>query len=239
MSVNPRNFLINSDYPMDKVVYIESVSFSAKTDGTYHTIAHGLDFVPLVSGSWSTSSDFSVNYDYGTGTIPSSNTSIPFNLALYVFADATNVYIVPSNITGSAQTVYCRIFGFEPSDSNADVPHTALEGSTFIFNSDNNYTKLYLDDALTNVTSSFTQTIVHDLGVVPQLSTWVTSSSVLIGASFVFLEDVTYPLYATSIVSGSPEDVSVVVTTTSVTFTTGASSLAERIDYRIYVDETS
>ena len=239
MAVNPRNFLLSTDYAMDKVVYITSGTFSAQTDGTYHTIAHGLDFTPLVSGSWSTSSDFSVNYDYGTGTIPSSNTTIPFNLALYVFADATNIYIVPSNITGSEQTVYFRVFGLEPSDSNADVPHTSSSGSTFIFNTDNNYTKLYQEDALTGVTSSYTKTIVHDLGVVPQVSTWVTSSSVLVGASFVFLEDVTYPLYATSIVSGAPEDVSAVVTTTSVTFTTGASSLVERIDYRIYVDETS
>lgn len=239
MSVNPRNFLINSDYPMDKVVYIETVSFSAKTDGTYQTIAHGLDFVPLVSGSWSTSSDFSVNYDYGTGTIPSSNLSFPFNLQLYILADATNIYIVPSNVSGSAQTVYCRIFAFEPSDSNADVPHTASEGSSFIFNSDNNYTKLYLDDALTNVTSSYTNTVVHSLGIVPQVNAWVTSSSVLLGASFVFLEDVTYPLYETSMSAGSPDNVSVAVSTSSVTFTTGASSNATRIDYRIYVDETS
>lgn len=224
---------------MDKVVYINTVSFSALTDGTYHTIAHGLDFTPLVSGSWSTSSDFSVNYDYGTGTIPSSNLTFPFNLCLYIVADATNIYIVPSNITGSAQTVYCRIFAFEPSDSNADVPHTASSGSTFIFNSDNNYTKLYLDDALTGVTSSYTNTIVHGLGIVPQVNTWVTSSFVILGASFVFLENVTYPLYETSISSGSPENVSVAVSTSSVTFTTGASSAATRIDYRLYVDETS
>lgn len=234
-------FIKNSDYPQDMVIYLKSDSFVVPnpTAGYYYSVAHGLSFTPLVGGSWSTISDFSVSYDFGSGTIPSSNPSVsPFNTYLEILADATNVYIVPTNVSGASQTVYVRITGLEPADSASELTATESQGDSFVFNSNNNYTKLFESDYLVGVTPSTTNSVTHNLGVYPQVSAWATSTSRSLVAGSVFLANVRYPIYSTSFNAGVPDDISVSVWTNRVDFVTGAFSNVNRIDHRIYYDET-
>lgn len=234
------DFLYNSDFVQDKAILLTSGSFTIPTPtaGFTHTIAHGLSFVPLVGGSWSTSSDFSVSYNFGSGTTPSSNPSGSlFDISLEVFADATNIIIVPFNVSGSSQLVYVRIFGIEPSDSDEDLASTSSSGDVFAFNTDQNYTKPYETGAITGLTSSSTTTVTHNIGQVPQVTAWATSSAVLVNS--VFLTDVTYPISKTDFgVGGALTDGSVEATTTTAVFNTGATSNISRFDYVIYYDES-
>lgn len=233
------DFLYNSDFVQDKAILLESASFTIPTPtaGYTFTIAHGLPFTPLVGGSWSTSSNFLVTYDFGSGVIPSSNIGASiFDYSLEIAADSTNIYIIPTNVSGATQTVHVRVFGIEPSDSTATLPHTASSGDVFAFSTGYNYTKPYEASKITGLASSSTTTITHSLGYVPQLTAWATNSARTFNS--VFFEDVTYPIYVSSFIGGSVVDASVEVTTTTAIFKTGSSSNTNRFDYVIYYDRS-
>lgn len=232
IAANATQFLLSTDYQQDKVVYLKTDSFTAPgpMTGSYRTIAHGLPFTPLVGGSWSTSADFSVTYDFGTGTIPSADPlTAPFNLSLDVLADSTNIYIVPTNVSGSNKTVYVRLYALEPADTLATVSSTQAAADSFTLNSDYNYTKLWSADKITGVTASSTTVVTHNLGRVPQVSVWATSSARTISPSLIYFTNVTYPMDTANIVA---------VSANTVTFKTDSSSTITRFDYRIYHDET-
>lgn len=228
--LNAKEFLLSTDFPLDKVVFLTSGSYVVPSPvaGNKLTIPHGLPFIPLVSGSWDVTPSFSTNYDYYTGTIPSSNPATPFNLELDITADATNIYINPINVTGSPQTVYYRIFALEPSDSQANLPSTVASADSFILNTDYNYTKLYLDGVITGIGFPSTFTVTHGLGYPPQVLAWQTDP-------FNGLK----PAEQASMVAGSPNDTAVVVDNSNVTFLIGAASNVTRIDYRIYIDDSA
>lgn len=172
---DPRNFLVNSDYPLDKVVYRTTGSFSLATyfDSKTTTIPHGLPFTPLVSMSWSTTSDFSVCYEAGSGPAPTDSTRHYLGITGDVYADATNIVINSSNFISSATTIYYRIFAFAPSTYTSDVSSTQDTGDNFVLNTDYNYTKLLTSGKLTLAS---TDTVTHSLGYIPQVQTWVEAA---------------------------------------------------------------
>lgn len=65
---DPKNFLLNSDYPIDKVIKVISGSFTANAN-VYTTInvPHNLPELPLIIPQWSTTPDFSIVYDNDSG----------------------------------------------------------------------------------------------------------------------------------------------------------------------------
>lgn len=226
MPVNPRNFLINTDYPIDQVVYLRSglESIGASSSGTI-IIAHGLSFIPLLGGSWSLNSDFSVQYEYYSGTFPSGSVSTNlYGVELDITANSTNIIIGYEN-TLAATTVYFRIFGLQPSDSNVDIEPTASSADNFVVDTNLNYTKIYEAETIV-VASGNTYTITHGLGYRPQVTAWKTDTS-----GFRSPIDFQEP-------SALSFD-SVEVTTTTVVFTIPAFSLSNRIDYRIYYEESA
>lgn len=228
-----KNFRITTDYPLDHVIYLNSGSATINfpTAGQLVTIPHNLPFTPLVSGNWSLTSDFSVSYEYGSGTFPSNNAAAQiFNIKMDIYADATNVYISPVNVSGSPQVIYYRVFGLEPSDSQADIPFTASSGDPFVLNSDYNYTKLYQEGVSNSPPIPSTQTVSHNLGYRPQVMPWVTNSL-----------NQRRPIDSTSIsvITGQPQDVGAIVTTTALDFELDSLSNVTRIDERIYIDENS
>jgi hypothetical protein len=227
---NARFFKLTTDFPMDKVIYLHSGTYTIPfpTMGATIVIPHGLPFTPLVSGSWDFNSGFTTNYDYGTGSVPSSNPAQPFNVSLDIKANATNIVITPINVSGSSVTVYYRIFGLEPSDSQADIPFTASSGTPFILNTDFNYTKLYLDGIASGLTPSSTRNVNHNLGYPPQVMAWSRDSS-----------GYTSPISITYIQSGVTDSVSLSVGNNTITIRTGSFSSVNRVDYRLYIDETS
>ena len=230
-----KNFLITTDYPLDLVVLLESGSATINfpTAGQLVTIPLPPEiqgkFTPLVSGNWSLTSDFSVSYEFGSGTFPSNNVGVSnFNISMDIYADATNAYIDPTNVSGSSQTIYYRVFGLEPSDSSADIPFTASAGDDFVLNTDYNYTKLYQAGAIVSPALPSTTSVTNNLGYRPQIMPWITNA---IGER--------RPIDVTTILGGSVGDYGAIVTTTSVNFVLDAFSTVRRVDYRVYLDENS
>jgi len=213
---NPRNFLLNSDYPIDQVVYIRQASYTMGP-GTDITIAHGLSFTPLVMLQWSLNSDFSVAYEDNTGPFPGDYDF--WGLVVTAEANSTNI-ILRCGGTASSTTVYVRIFGFQPSDSNADVASTVSLGNKYIVNTDYNYMKLFLQGKTGSIAAGGSATITHNLGFYPHVLVWYETSGTI-------TPSIAMPRY----------NCTAEITTSQLIFrnedTLGGSSIAH---YRIYYD---
>lgn len=181
--VNPREFLLNTDYEMDKIIYAYTTEQTTSVVTTI-IIPHGLPTVPLVFGVWSTNSDFSNSHELGDYDDPWNQT-----LRCIARADLTNIYLdlTPAEESGSyvPTTFYINIFGFEPYSDHAvpgweepsltykKLPATSKYAQNFILNTDYNYLKLL------RAGNPFTwQTdhavFRHGLGYVPQVLIWWT-----------------------------------------------------------------
>lgn len=167
--VDPRNFLLNTDYPLDKIVYMDSGSFTIPA-GSYATStkAHGKTFTPLATLSWSTSSTFTTSKE---SNIPVLEFTDPDLIQVNNYTNGTNIVIDGYNPTTSSKTIYWRAFGFMPSNVNVDTPGTATSSNSFQFNTDYNYCKLYNSGITT------TATITHNLGYRPQVTAWKQTGS--------------------------------------------------------------
>lgn len=218
---NANSFLANSDYPMDKVVYLKSGSDVCDN----HTIvlAHGLPFAPLINGYWSFTSDFSTCYEFSSGTFPSPNPSFLFSRTVEVqYADTTNIRLPTTDLVGDSKPFYYRIFGFQPDDSNVLLPPLMSSGDNFFIDTDYNMMKLYQVGHVT-VAPLGSATVTHGLGYLPHMLLWVNQGS----TGF------------TPITYGSDSTIDTItneVTTTSVIFTNTNSFQSSRFDYRIYTD---
>lgn len=158
---------LSTDYPLDKIIYITTGSFSIPgNDFVDLPIAHNLSFTPLMDGTYSTTPDFSISYDVGSGSPYASSTGF-FAISNYIDADATNVNFHAINYTPSTVTVYYRFFGLMPSNVNALASFTSSTADDFVLNTDYNYTKLlYAGITSTDIT------ITHNLGYRPQVVIW-------------------------------------------------------------------
>jgi hypothetical protein len=174
--------LINSDYPLDKVIYMASGSTTFASGGlpANLTIDHDLTFKPLIVGQWSYDADFSTVQEGGLQVYGD-----PAVASLSFFSTSTQILIARYNNTGSSVTLYYRMFGFMPSDVSELAPFTDSVSSDFVLNSDYNYMKLY-DAGIVNLTSS-SQTVAHDLGYRPRVLVWNDGSYIgteLVNSSF-------------------------------------------------------
>ena len=155
--VDPRDFYLNTDYEMDKIVYFTEGEINKTKD-----IPHNLGFKPLVFGVCAFNSDFSDPRSLPFEEITQSNALV---CTLYSFDN--KVQIGFGNYEDTPAKAYYRIYGFEPSDSHAKVGATSNHANTFILNTDYNYCKLY-EKGIVNGDA----TITHNLGYVPQVLAW-------------------------------------------------------------------
>lgn len=165
--VDPRNFLISSDYPMDMIVGFASGSITIPVGGSISPILipHGLPFTPLDITTWSLNADMSDSHDTGF---------FPYGYQPYTIDVRTlgsNIRILGFNNTGSPVTIYWRSSFLEPPDSNADIPPTNSPVDSFQLSSDYNYFKMaYFGNAVN-------ATINHNLGFVPHVLAWANTST--------------------------------------------------------------
>lgn len=185
----PTDFLLNTDYEMDKIVYFKEMSVKI-TDGNTQTVTFspGLNFAPLCFGLWSKTSDFSQPRrmtGWGHGIYDATSQSYVSDFAR-LFSTEWNgtptIEIELAHMTVGS-TIYIRIYGFEPDYSHASIGATSGNSSTFILNTDYNYRKL-LKKGRVNVPHKNDDpqvglydpvTIPHKLGYKPQIMLWIES----------------------------------------------------------------
>ena len=215
MAVDPRKFILNTDYEMDKIIYFVEGNITA---GQSKNIIHNLDFTPLIFGVCAFNSDFSdsraLPYEYFT----QDNT-----VAFTIFADGTKIQIGYDDYNQPSSKAYYRIYAFEPSNSSAVVPATSNNANKFILNTDYNYCKLYKKGTVSGNTDTF---IGHNLGYLPQVLAWSEDSSGLV----IPIESNNWEDPITNTPTG------VAVGTTTIQFKFAGAGLGT-IHYRIYYDE--
>ncbi len=161
--VDARNFLLNSEFPMDQIAGFLSGSFTV-ANGNIQTadIAHNLPFTPLPIGSWSYSATFDTSFptitDYnGNGARPS----------VTMQANGSVLRITSSNYTGGDKQIFWRCFFLIPSTVDPDIPSTAVNSLNLSFSTDYNYTKLLKEGYVTS-----SGAINHSLQYRPQVALW-------------------------------------------------------------------
>lgn len=164
--VDLRNFLLNTDAPIDKIIGSSTGSVTVPSNDFADVIInHGFSFTPLFYVKWSTSPTFSPSYE-SQWFQPS---SVPYSI--YGNSSSSDMRLSASNLSGSSVTLYYQIIYFMPSDVSTDVPSVSLDD--FQLNTDYNYTKIVLEGVL----NSGSGTIDHNLGYIPQVEAWYVRSS--------------------------------------------------------------
>lgn len=178
MAVNPRNFIINSDYKMDKIVFFKEQYVTPDQYG-YVQIPHNLGFTPLITGVWSTTSDFTTPHPFSKGYA----VYFPDYGDIRYIADVVECVATPTHITlqlcsgasflGNTYPFYVRLIGFEPAPFGESVASTSQNADSFIVNSNYNYLKLHSAGVIPYGSAGGTSTeIRHNLGYIPQALFW-------------------------------------------------------------------
>lgn len=234
---DPRNFLFNSDYEQDQIVYFKEGNYkNVSTSGQTYSFAHNLSFTPLVFGIWDNDGTFdapnTINSD-GKQAVTTSLGEVYFFNAMFVSADNTNIYFrlepkMKSDMSGTVATnFYFRLYAFEPTDSHANVGKTSGHAHELIFSTDYNYLKIKQKGTITASTGSVS--VTHDLGYVPQVLDWYEFTS---GST-------TRTAYTDSLSIAGTVATPPTVSINSTTVTFGRyNSTSTKHHYRIYYDET-
>lgn len=220
MAGDPRNALLDSRYPMDKIIYLNQTSITSGA-GTNVTIPHGFSFIPLPMMQWSFTQDFATSYETNTGQFPSGNPGYPFSLRVTIEANATNFIIRGDGVIGPT-TIYVRIFAFQPSTSNVDVNPTVSSGDNSVINYAYNYMKLISESRTALLAPRSTTTIAHNLGYYPHILAWMETS-----LGTIYPVDLSYPL----------NNPNIEVTTTALIIRNDDFLGSWYIHYRLYIDE--
>ena len=162
--VDPKDFLLNTDYELDKIILVKTGSFVETIK-----IPHNLSFTPLVFGIWSTDSDFSSSNQLGPyfneeafiGNIP------PLNVTCTSLSDGIRLTAYGENKTTT--TIFYRVYGFQNPESQDNTPATSKLAHSFMINTDYNYRKLMT----TGIFTQSKQTFQHNLGYIPQVMAWI------------------------------------------------------------------
>ena len=216
---DPRKFLKNSDYPMDKVVLMVEGSIVLNNwDLPYSkAINHGLPFTPLVMGSWSFTPDFASSKDFGLLIYAS-----PSVEQVTLLTTATQIQFGALFNNDNNRTIYYRLYAFAPSDYAGDVLAPNVN-TGFRINSDLNYMKLWGDGVIA-FAGATPRTINHGLGYKPMVLAWVQTSG---GISKHTVDDfdATYGQLCN------------ITTTQLIIRDVGGYGAYQRLHYRIYYDD--
>lgn len=165
--VDPRNFLLNTEYPIEKIVYLKHGSFVSRANNlTFsHRFNHGLPYRPLLKGSWSFNANFNTAYDFFNDPYAPND-----RIVCDLISTNQEVIFADRNLAQDI-TIYYRLLGFAPDNSLLSYPETATTSpNKFIHNTDFNYCKLALSGSVD--TRNGRAVIPHNLGFLPQIDIW-------------------------------------------------------------------
>ena len=157
---DPKDFLLNTDYEMDKIIYFTSGSISPQNSYQY-VGEYNFGCIPLVFATFSFTEDFSDTRMSWTFTD---------TLTINLQAVSDGVRVLYRNSSNPNQKLYYRVYGFMPSNAAANVGSTQKSAKQFMLNTDYNYCKLYKKGVVDTNT-----TITHDLGYTPLVLAWQES----------------------------------------------------------------
>lgn len=219
MVSNPKDFLLNTDYELDKIILVKTGSFTNSIE-----ISHGLSFIPLVFGIWSFDEGFTTTNPLGDSALVGEYGYTP-PTTVNCRALGDKVIIKANGENATTSTIHYRLYAMATPEANSNTPNTSQLANQFILNTDYNYRKL-------NASGSFTQpgqSYSHNLGYLPQVMTWVQ-----------YKEMSDLPTYSRAIqpILTSTSDYGVVVTTSNIKLPNDFPfSLIDRVIWRIYYDE--
>lgn len=169
------DFAVNSDYPMD----IVAVALTGTMNGfefpeipvpggrpfanASKTITTSLPFSVLPFGQWS--------LDNGT-TWHAFGDYLEVGTADLYFDTTTGDFEIEAGASRDDVTLTYRVFGFLPSDSDADVPPPSWQTSVFRLNSDFGYSKLVAAGKWAEQANTTATLFTHNLGYKPQVIAW-------------------------------------------------------------------
>lgn len=159
MAVEPRNFLLNTDYEMDKIIYFTSGSINP---GETKFISHNLGFAPLVFGVCAFNEDFS-----DSRISPYQQWLDSGYIQFQFWSTNEHIRLGYHNDQSGSQKLYYRIYAFEPSNSSAQIAPTSDKAKKFVLNTDYNYCKLFKKGI-----AHGNATIQHNLGYIPFVLAW-------------------------------------------------------------------
>ena len=162
---NTSDFLVNSHFKMPWIIWKANAQYTVASGGySVQQISHGLPFVPLYFGSWSTGADFSTSYDLGDTTPDYAGAGQP-SMALMSSANSESVNFSITNNRSSATTFYIRVMAFAPPGYGGEVSPVDYDGADFDFNSHYRYQKIIMEGLATS-------SVTHNLGYLPQAKIW-------------------------------------------------------------------
>ena len=210
---DPKDFLLNTDYEMDKIVYYKSGELLPTGNTAVYVDTYNLGFIPLTFAVFSFSEDFS---DTRMDIMMTYNDDV--SIVMNTYADGVTIQYVNNN--DQNKKLYYRIYGFEPSNSMASVGKTQKDAKQFILNTDYNYCKLHSKGIADSDT-----TITHNLGYCPFVLAWQEgkwgSESVISPCWISGAEDIGYPN---------------IITTPNTLVISGLQN-NKKVHYRIYYEE--
>lgn len=168
MAQDARRFVYSSDSSMPYFVYKTegSVYNSGYIMEGFKKIRHNLQFVPLIVGVWSVSSDFSNAHDIASGRAGQDNKGFQ------AWADGTYIYFHGTVLDSTATTFYYRIYAYAPPDYTGELT-PITDDSTFHFDTDYNYLKIAYEGKVVPGNQRVIA-INHNLGYLPIYKVWRT-----------------------------------------------------------------
>lgn len=152
------DFIVNSDYPMDIVVF--SAEGTVPANGST-SISHNLGFAPLPFGVWSG--------DNGTSWQPITAYNISGGTLVEMKATSSAIIISTSLATSVVQF---RIFCLQPASVTAETTPPNVVFSNYVLNSDFNYSKLVASTVWEVSEASQRVLVQHNLGYIPEVMVW-------------------------------------------------------------------
>lgn len=245
--MNPNNFPLNTDYPLDKIVFRREGSIVATKSGTVQSFNTDLDILIGWQAVFSYTPDFTNTFYYGDLT--DWRTGTETGVAMYTqggdFLSTKNTNIISAYLgqddPRSSVTVYYKMIGYplEPLSTSKLQSSQGLNNN-FILNTDVNYMKLVeAGTAFFPLDGSPRPPVIvnHNLGYKPTVLTWIGflnytddfTPTPISESLMPYISYVGAPLYGQAVAR---------VTDTQVTFyDPGIQQTYSHYFYRIYADE--
>lgn len=164
MAIN--DLIIDSDYPMDLVVWSAEGTISSFDSGGYGqvNINHSLGYAPLCFGVWS--------LDGGSTWQPLGGINVRANEVFAGTISASSYVRVYVQMNSARTNVRYRVFGLQPANTSGATNPPDFHVSDFILNSDYNYSKLVAAITWNFTSTSSTVLYNHNLGYIPEVACW-------------------------------------------------------------------